>query len=338
MTAISLGDMARVFITRRQTATAQAELTRLGKELASGRHEDVGRAVSGDFRQLAAFERGLAALAAHRTALVEGLQISGAMQTALDLVQSEARTAAPALLNAAITGNAAQIDVVAADSRQRLDGVISALNSRTAGRYMFAGAATDTRPLVTADDLLAELSTVTAGAVTATDVISAVDAWFAAPAGGGGFVDFAYGGSATPLPDVPAGDGHQVALPVTAADDRLRGTIRGLALAGLVADGALPSDPVARAVVLRAAGEGVMTADDALTGLRAALGTAEAALSQALARNEAEAGAHQIARNALIAADPYDTATALKAAEAQIEALYLLTARLSGLSMTEYLR
>ena len=40
----------------------------------------------------------------------------------------------------------------------------------------------------------------------------------------------------------------------------------------------------------------------------------------------------------IVAADPFDAATGLQAAEAQLEALYTLTARLSRLSLTEYLR
>ena len=54
-------------------------------------------------------------------------------------------------------------------------------------------------------------------------------------------------------------------------------------------------------------------------------------------RNAAEASALQIARNGLVAADPYDTATAIQAVQTQIETLYTLTARLSRLSLTDYL-
>ena len=55
-------------------------------------------------------------------------------------------------------------------------------------------------------------------------------------------------------------------------------------------------------------------------------------------RAAAEATALGLAREALIGADPYEAAAALEAAETQLETLYTLTARISRLSLVNFLR
>ncbi len=45
----------------------------------------------------------------------------------------------------------------------------------------------------------------------------------------------------------------------------------------------------------------------------------------------------EIARTELIGADPYDTATEMEAVQGQLETLYTVTARLSRLSLADFL-
>jgi len=64
----------------------------------------------------------------------------------------------------------------------------------------------------------------------------------------------------------------------------------------------------------------------------------EAQIDGATARNTAESSALELARAELIAIDPYKAATDLTSVQTQLETLYALTARLSRLSLVEYLR
>jgi flagellar hook-associated protein 3 FlgL len=72
--------------------------------------------------------------------------------------------------------------------------------------------------------------------------------------------------------------------------------------------------------------------------MQARIGAQEARAADGLARAEARAASLQIIRTELLEADPYETATALESATQRLDALYLVTARLSRLSLTEYLR
>lgn len=337
MKYLSVGDMAHSFQMRRQNANLQTHLTRLGREMTTGIRSDLANAVSGDYRALAGLDRSLATLRAYKTATDEAALFAQTLQSALESAQTQAEDLAPGLLSAAMSGTPTLVDSTAHDARQKLDAVVAALNTQVADRHLLSGTATDRKSIRGADDILVALSAATAGQTTAAGIASAVATWFDAPPGAGGYLDTAYGGAAAPLAPFALGPGETATIDLTGADPAIRELLKGLALGALVAEGALPGDPAGRAVLLKSAGETLIAAGDAMAGVRARIGTAEARIADASARNAAEASAIEIARNGLIAADPYDTATAIEAVRTQIETLYTLTARLSRLSLKDYL-
>ncbi|MDP1668984.1 flagellin [Phaeovulum sp.] len=337
MSFLSIGDMAQLFQLRQHNAGLKSLATTLTAELTSGQKHDTGTAVRGDFTALAGVERSLTTLAAYATATAEAGQLAATQQVALAAIGTMLAEAGPTLLSAATSSSPTMVSATTADARQKLRAVIAALNTNTAGRYAFAGDATDTRPLAPAEALLGAIGTAVAAETTASGIIAALDAWFDAPAGVGGFLDTAYGGGA-PLAPFAVASGESVELGTTAAAPEVRNMLKGLALAALVAQGALAGDAAGRAALTRAAGERVMTATGSVTALAARIGSAEAGVADAATRNTAEGAALEMARAGMTAADPYDTATALQAVQAQLETLYTLTARLSNLKLTDYLR
>ncbi|MCW3782049.1 flagellin [Defluviimonas salinarum] len=338
MTTLSIGDMARAFQMRRQNTELQRTLTRLSEELTSGVKSDLATAVSGDYTALAGIDRSLETLSAYRTATSEAALFTETLQTALGTAQDLSTDLAPGLLTAATNGAPTLVDTAAGDARQKFHAAVSALNTQIADRFLLSGAATDRKPISGSQEILDALMAATAGEVTASGVTAAAQAWFDAPAGGGGYLDTVYGGSAAGLAPFRVGPGDTVTLDITAADPDLRDLVRGLALGALVAEGALAGDPVGRAALVKTAGETLLAANDRVAGLRTRIGTVEAHIAHATTRNDAEASALNIARTAIVAADPYETASALEAIQTQIETLYTLTARLSRLTLADYLR
>ncbi|MCB2124183.1 MAG: flagellar biosynthesis protein FlgL [Rhodobacteraceae bacterium] len=334
---LSVGDLAQAYQMRRHNAALQTHLARLTEEMTTGVRSDLAEAVSGDFRALAGLDRSLATLAAYKTATDEAALLTQTVQSALETVQELATDLGPGLLSAATTGTPTLMDTTAGDARQKFASVVSALNTQVADRYLLSGTATDRKPIADADSILSALGVATAGQVTAAGVASAVAAWFDAPSGGGGFLDAAYGGAAAPFAPFGIGAGESATMDLTAADPAIRDLLEGFALGALVAEGTLSGDDAGRAVLLRRSGEALLAAGNDMAAVRARVGSVEARIAGASARNAAEASALQIARNGLVAADPYDTATAIQAVQTQIETLYTLTARLSRLSLTDYL-
>ncbi|MES2665729.1 MAG: flagellin [Pseudomonadota bacterium] len=332
MTMISLGDMAQSMMLRRQNATLKSAMQAAANALTTGKVADVGRAVRGDFSPLAGLDASLARLSGYRAATTEAGLLAGVMQTALGTIATLSGELASSLLTASSSAQTAQVDAVGTDARQRLDTALSALNTRFADSAVFSGVAADRAPLPDADSLLTAAEAATASAQSAADIEAAVTTWFADPAG---FAATYLGGPSRS--DLPIGPGETATLDITATDPALRSTLAGLVMGALLDRGALSGQPEARSDLARRAGAGLMQAASDRTLLQARLGLTEARIDQAATRNAAETSALEIARLGLVEADPYEAAARLEAAETQLQSLYTITARLSRLSLVDYI-
>lgn len=337
MNYVSVGDMAQSYMLRKHNVQLKQTMNTLTEEVVTGIRGDIGSAVKGDFTSLAAVERSIGILASYKQANTEASVFLGSMQTALEVVQDMATSVGSALIAAGVGDNTAAVNATTADAAQRFSSVIAALNTNVSGRYVFSGAATDTKPLAAADVMLDALETAISGLSTSEDIVAAVETWFDAPAGSGGFTDIGYMGGDQSLSPMRIADGDSVSVTLTASDQSIRDTLKGFALAALVGEGRVPSSVTTRAQLTEAAGSMIMTVDASLTSERTKIGTAEGLIEEAQTRNSAETSSLALARAAMIEADPYDTATALEAVKTQIETLYTLTSRLSALTLTDYL-
>jgi len=337
MAYVSIGDMAQSFRFRQHNQQLKTTLAQLTDEVASGVQQDIGAALKGEFTSYSGLVASIARLDAYaQSASVTGTFLS-VMQATLGTIQDQTAEFGATLISVRQEGDTAALDAAAQDGAQRFSAVVTALNTQAGGRYVFSGMDTATRPLTGPDEILTALSTAVSGLSTAEEILTAVNDWFAAPAGAGGYGDLAYQGSDSPLAAQRVSDAVSVSAGVTANDERLRDMLQGLALSALVAKGMVPSDPALRSQLLDASGRQVMSASSALTSARTEVGVAEAAVSAARTRNSAERTSLETARLGMVAADPYDTSTALKAVQTQLETLYALTSRLSGMHLTDYL-
>jgi flagellar hook-associated protein 3 FlgL len=329
MNTTSIGDMAQAFTLTRRNTDLKAQLQQLTAEVTSGKKADLAKAVSGDFKTLAGIEHSLTTLAAYQTANTEAALFTSTLQNALGTTQQVASDIAPSL---------AQADTIAVDARQKLFSTVSALNVRVGDRYLLSGTATDQKPISGGQDLLDALTVAISGQVTATGVITAISDWFDAPSGAGGYLDSVYGGAATPLAPFSIGPQDQAVVSMTAADPTLRNTLKGLAIGAMIAEGALPGDAAGRAIMAKAAGDTLFSSGTDLASLQANLGTVEGHISDISTRNAAESSSLEIARNGIIAADPFTAASDLENVRTQLETLYTITARLSRLNLADFLR
>jgi len=335
MTSISIGDLARTFQLRRYSTTLKSDLNRLGAELTTGQKSDLGASLAGDFGPLAGIERSLRTIAAYKTANTETAGLLAAAQSALEATQNMGEELTSGLLTAASARDSTLINATSQDARQKFSAVVSVLNTRVADRSLFAGAATDQPALATGDAMMEEIKLAIAGETTASGIVAAVDAWFDTP--GGGFETTGYLGSTQDMGPLMIADGDKVQMSLRADDTVIRETLKGFALAGLVAEGALSGDIEAQAELVSTAAERMLTSDGDLTNMRARIGTIEARIENAQARNASEASAYELARAELVSADPYETATRLEAVYSQIETLYTVTARIANLSFADYM-
>ena len=335
MTTIGFGDLARTMPLARQGVQARADLARLAQELTTGRHGDVAAASRGDLRAIAGMERSLALLGSSEAAATAAQGRMGAMQAGLEAVQEAARGAASSLLLLAGPAATAGIGQAGGVARAALGGALSALSARMGDVHLFSGAASGAAPLLGMDEMLGALRADIGAQSDPEALRAAVRAWFAP--GGGMDVAFARPGADEPAV-VPLAPGETLSIDATAADPAIRGTLAALATAVLAGEnqgGAMSRE--AQREALSAAGTALVSDAFGLTGLRGRLGTAEGQSERALARIRSETSALELARGEALEVDRYETATKFQAAQAGVETLYLVTARLSNLSLAKYL-
>ena len=332
MTRISVGDASLTNILARQGAELRGQVQRASQEVATGRHSDIGAALRGDFSPLLAIDASLARLSAYKSNTTDAAFQTAAQQSAISGLSSLASGISTTLMGAR-NSTPVQISTLAADAKGRLASAVGLLNTQAAGRAVFSGVATDTVPLGSVEDMLAALQTAATGATTAGQVTAAVATWFADPLGFGAFYQ---GGTAqSPAPIAP---GETAEQPTTAMDPALRDTLAGFAMAALLDRGVLAGDAAERGRLAQQAGQQLDTIEDARTTLAARIGTVEARIEAARTRNAAEETSLGILRSGIGSVDPYEAGTRLEAIRTQLESLYLVTARVSRLSLAEYLR
>ena len=332
MTMLSVGDLAQSFLMARQNVALKTELQRLSNEVTTGVADDTARHLAGDFGPLAGINASLARLTGYKSVTTEAALFTGAMQSALSLVDDMASTLGQSLLAGATTSTAARIDAMAAEAVQKLETALSALNTRLGDRSLFAGTATTTTPLPDGETLLTTLQSVVVGAQTVGDIDMALTNWFAAP---DGFAGLYRGGP--PLATLTVAPGETVRVDITARDPAIRDTLQGLAMAALLDRGLLTGQPSARAEVVRRSGDILIGSQTSRAHLTAQLGTTQARIDSAAQRNTAETSALNIARANLLSVDGYETASRLLQTQTQLETLYALTSRMSRLNLVDYL-
>lgn len=335
--SLTTSDLSRAVQLRRANQDIKAQLSALTHEVTTGRRHDLAAAQRGDMGPVAFISCRLTTLdALSSNAALIGNELE-AVQTALGAVQSLVGDKGAAFLADAAVGNPATMAIHARQAAGDMEAVVASFNVSAGGRQLLSGAATDTAPLSPAADILSMTRAIAAGQPSAGQAIAAIDAWFDAPAGGGGFLDMAYRGAPVADAWVAVAPGTKVVNPATAADASVRATLKGLAIAALAADPGIAPDPGSRALMIQAAGERLVGGSRSLTALQAAVGSVQATVEDAASRNDAEVSGLKIMHNKLASADPYESATALTEAEGRLEKLYALTARLSRLSLADYL-
>lgn len=330
---VSIGDLAQTLVLKRQNSAAKGEIQALTTALTTGRVTDAGAHLRGNFGPLAGLDSSLTRLKAYAEVTAEASRMGAGIQSVLGLIDDAAKALSPALLAAGDGGAGSILQGAAMQAGQVLGQVVGALNTRVADRSLMAGAATDQPALVDAETLLAQAKVVVAGQTGAAGVEAALQGWLDDPAG---FVAQAYRGGTAAAP-LPLAEGEAAGFDVTATDPAIRATLKGVLMGALLAEGVPSADPAAQAALARRAGESLAETAADRAHLSARVGIVEARIAAAETRNGAEETQLQMARNELVGVDGYDTATALQEAQSRLEMLYTLTARLSRLSLSDYL-
>lgn len=329
-----IGDLASSFLLRNRGNSLRSELVALTQEIASGQKRDIAASSRENLPTISAVEHSIKVHEGFEIARQNVGQVLDFASSALTGIYETTRDIGPALL-----GNVAGeigSDPIIAEAPGLLADVISYANTRSGSRYVFAGTASDQVPVADAEIILADLTTAVSGTTNTTDYFAAIDDWFSDP--GAGYSVAGYQGGAQRTDQIDISANQTVGFSHTANDAVFRDTMKHLATIALVDNGTFPGGDDERADILKSAAEGMASVGLDLIKTQAEIGTQQARIEQAATQSDTEVLMFEALRNDILSVDPFETATRLEEVQTQLESLYLVTARASRLSLSEYLR
>ncbi|MBY6066409.1 flagellar biosynthesis protein FlgL [Leisingera aquaemixtae] len=330
----SYGDMAQHLFLRGRNADLKENVTTLSEEFATGKTSNLTERLGGDFTYLADLESTLNRLDSYMVTNGEVQLFATTVQGSLEKVQSQVQALRNDILRLSPAMDVYNAEQFGSQAKQKMESAVNLMNTSVGGRTIFAGTATDTKPLNDSGTLMTAILTEVSGLTTSNDIIQAVKDWFDDPAG---FDAVMYQGSATALQPVTVGEGEQVSLGIQANDDNLKHTLQSYVITALADEPGLGlNDDVKIDLVIEASSE-LTESEDRLIKVQADVGFVEGRLDAINARNEASKTSLSIVKNNLVSADPYETYTRLQEAQTQLEGLYTVTARSSQLSLLKYI-
>ncbi|TGD65669.1 flagellar biosynthesis protein FlgL [Tabrizicola sp. WMC-M-20] len=334
MTMISAGDLAQSLLLKSQTSRLKGDLGRLTEEFASGRVSDVAATLNGDLTRLTSVSRDRTMTKGYQSAAREAAAHSAAMQSALATIAATTKAMVAPLLTASQLSTEDNVALTGVDARGRLDTVLASMNVTSGGRSLFSGQAIDQPSVAGADTILPALRAELVGATTAQEAMDRISNWFDDPAG---YRALAYQGG-VPLGSVAVSATDRVWLAVTAEDPAFRAMLKGMTAAALLGDPASPLPATETKKLARLSAEALLTGNDDMTTLAAQLGISEGRIEAAQSRNAVDLLAQEMAQGDLVRSDPERLAIELEAVQTNLESLYAITARLSRMSLTDFLR
>lgn len=302
------------------------ELTRTAEEATTGRWSDLTAHLSGRIGTAMLSKQALDNLTLQRETLNIRAGRLDVAQLSLKTIQDRVQGIDVAMRAAIGIGSQTDQALAARNAEAALGVVFTSLNVRFGERYLFSGDATASQPLVQSSTLLSDLRQLADASANSADFQAALDTYFNTP--GGAWQSSIYTGSAnTSDPDA-----------VTAVHPALTELIRGLAVMALATPSTQPAVFTQEPGIVTLAAETTFNGLGSLTSLRSDIGVTQQRIEYQLKTLDIEETIYTSAFNALTARDQYEAASALKQLESSLEASYMLTSRLSSLSLLNYLR
>jgi flagellar hook-associated protein 3 FlgL len=303
----------------------RSQIGKTSTEATTGRYEDLTLHLSGRIGKAMLSQKALSDISTNREVLSLRATRLSLIQTSLGAAQDSSSGIAANMLSAIGGEHETEVGIAARDAKAALSSTLSSLNARYGDRFLFSGDATSTLPFSDQSALLSDLELIADSATDSADFKAQLDDYFTSPTGG--WIQDIYKGSTA------ASDPESV----TADNDAIKSLIRDLAVLAISGpDGPLSSLSGYKTLVQETS-LSLSASETNLTNLRADLGVYEERNAVNQKTLDTEETLMIAAFNDLTARDQYEAASELQSLQTTLEASYLITARLSQLSLLNYL-
>ncbi|MEM7458653.1 MAG: flagellin [Pseudomonadota bacterium] len=324
MSSISLNGLLNNTVTN-NISSLRAQIEARAEEATTGFHSDLVQHLNGRIDQALLGDQALKDNAEDQARLgLRGIRLSLA-ETTLNSVRGLSEGLQIGMLNAIGTAETETQDLYATEARTALDDILSRLGARHGERFLFSGNATATNPFADADVLLDDIRAIAAGAVDEADFATQVEFYFDDPTGGFQ-TNFYQGAQSASDPDS-----------VLANQQAFSDLFQGLAIMSL--SHSSEGVPFARGET-PAMDQALNRLERGRTGLvdiEAGIGFKQASIDDELTLLVREQTLLNQAFIDLAGKDQFEAAAQLRELETNLEASYLLTSRLSNLSILNFL-
>lgn len=270
-------------------------------------------------------------------------RINTLSKTRLDLLSGGLQGARGAVDNIGLRGNAILesnsaigLEILSTEAEAALQSVVSALNVQHGPRNLLSGAATNQTALAPAEEILSDIKAIVSASADGNAARTAIDNYFNDPAGG--FATRIYTGSQQAASPMRIGPDTIVDVDIKANDIIIRQTLQGLATIATahLTPGGRTSDSFDH--IMRSGLAAASNGETGLIALESKIGVYQSTLDSAETRNKSQQGVLSQAYQELIGVDQFEAAAELQQLQVALESSYIITARLSELTLTNYIR
>lgn len=332
----TIGDLRQHLSATQNTSRLKSDLNTLVQEITTGEKSDLTEHLGLGQAELNGVNRQLAMLESYIQGNAQTSNMLSVMQSIFEHVDDERSAATEAFLKIDDASTSSQISNASSLGLAGFEAAVNALNTRYGDSSLFGGGDLQSSPLASSETMISELEALVTGLTSALDVTNVISGWFDDV--GGGFETNGYLGDAAGYSTKRIDNNQSVSIDARADDHALRSVLKGLATAHFASSDVVNLSIDDQRDLLQTAATDLFGAGEAMASLQSRIGFVEERVEEASVRNLAEQTSYSIAKSELISADPFETATRLEAVQLQLETQYTLTSRLSGLSLTGYLR
>ncbi len=319
----------------RTIADLRANLQTASTEAITGKYEDIAKATRGNVGEVHLLEQAL-------NGIEQNKRLNSLSSTRLQMT-TQALSGARAAVNnldaraviALASGSQVSTDLITDEARANLFSTMSALSMRQGNRNLLSGNMPDTPTFAGADALLADIDAIMSGGGSPADIESALDTYFEP---GGDFDSQIYTGGDNPASPLRLGDGSMLNVDVRGNHPAIKNVLRGLAVLATIDSSGFAKDSREYADVYSQATSVLADGNSALIRTESDLGIYSETIEKANTRDNFEQLSLSEAYRAIVVRDQFEAAAQLKELQGQIESAYLITSRLSDLTLSNYLR
>lgn len=335
MTSLGMPDLLANTQFRTRASRLSRQLAQAGEELTTLRRTDISQAAGGDMRKLYLMESGAASQSAFSGAAQRAAARAEATLNAVEQVRNASESLGVDLVAAVERGDSASALRYADTARNAFGAAVRAINTRYAGRSLFAGADVGDAALADPSTILSDAFAAVAGAPDTATMRSQLRDWFMGA--GSGYETDAYQGDADTT-RMQVNENEYALFDVNALDPSFRQTLYGLALAIGVSEGQVPVDPGDTDQELQNAAQAMIGAQPGLVDISAHFGgIAEMATTASSDADETRVQL-EMRLNDIIGIDPYEAASRLSGIEGALESALTVQSLTRNLRFVRFLQ